>query len=636
MTAPMAGTATSRPARRWLTFSLRTFLVVTLALSLVMGYVGRVWLRILHDRTPPTLSEMARIAVRHGIPMPAKEAKLVLAHRGTVNGRVTYSPAFLLAEKADGSIVVLRGATEETLKPRDSGDPLWREFSFASSSSHTADFDYLAALVSAIQLADRSEEQRAKELFERFTQAKDWGDCHGFYDREHELLNLRQLVGRCAYDHQERRLRDAANWPDVRVRLEALFDEFPGLQQDRFQEDERRALLRDLATTLDAPPPRPGSVEALLLDWSQRPDGGQWGGIVHDPLGNDADEPARQIVLRGFDAVPELISLCDDSRITAHWQASSLSARHYMPRTGELAHHLLQAISGRDNHFFTEDVTELESDPMTMADWEAWWAEARPIGERAYFIDALFDWQRGRIVEIREGPGRILAEKYPEELPALCARFCQLATTDTQSFALAEALVTAKMPQAERNALLAKFAQGGSLTHQRCALQVLAKVDQQKCAELTLTAVQNFVRTPDVLGYSDSPEASFAHVVMQIDDVRVWRAYLRAARRSDSGLRMEMMNPMNYTYVGERNRALRLAFLASFLDDEAVRASVDGSFAAFSLPQIAVRDFVAIKLGGILGILKVHPPDSWKPKQWSELRAQVREALAQEELPQLE
>src|SRR6476469_11047112 len=91
---------TPKTKRRWRTFSLRTFLVVSLVLSVTLGYFGRLWLKAYRDSQPPALYELAQIAKRHGIPMPPKEAKLVLArtgerwHRG--RGSVLYSPAFLL------------------------------------------------------------------------------------------------------------------------------------------------------------------------------------------------------------------------------------------------------------------------------------------------------------------------------------------------------------------------------------------------------------------------------------------------------------------------------------------------------------------------------------------------------------
>ena len=41
------------PKRPRLTFSLRTFLVVTLLLSVVLGYFGRAWWKAYRDSQPP-------------------------------------------------------------------------------------------------------------------------------------------------------------------------------------------------------------------------------------------------------------------------------------------------------------------------------------------------------------------------------------------------------------------------------------------------------------------------------------------------------------------------------------------------------------------------------------------------------
>ena len=104
------------PKRRWLTFSLRTFLVVTLALSLVLDYFGRAWLKAYRDSQPPTLYELAQIAKRHGIPMPPKGAKLVLGHIGIrLAGGQTwqlYAPGFLISPDSHERVIIFVGEGE--------------------------------------------------------------------------------------------------------------------------------------------------------------------------------------------------------------------------------------------------------------------------------------------------------------------------------------------------------------------------------------------------------------------------------------------------------------------------------------------------------------------------------------------
>lgn len=81
-----------------------------------------------------------------------------------------------------------------------------------------------------------------------------------------------------------------------------------------------------------------------------------------------------------------------------------------------------------------------------------------------------------------------------------------------------------------------------------------------------------------------------------------------------------MMNPMDYRYIGEKNRGRRLAFLAAFLDDESERDSTnnseryDGPCAAFTFPNIQVRNFAAMEIGDILGF-DDDPNEFWTMEQ---------------------
>jgi hypothetical protein len=101
-----------------------------------------------------------------------------------------------------------------------------------------------------------------------------------------------------------------------------------------------------------------------------------------------------------------------------------------------------------------------------------------------------------------------------------------------------------------------------------------------------------------------------------------------------------MLEPLNYAYIGEKNRSRRLAILAAFLDDASQRTMAgqdekyDGPCAAFTFPQIEVRNFAADKIASILG-LEDDPNESWTAVEWAALRSKVRDRLAAETLPAL-
>src|SRR5207302_9660179 len=132
---------------------------------------------------------------------------------------------------------------------------------------------------------------------------------------------------------------------------------------------------------------------------------------------------------------------------------------------------------------------------------------------------------------------------YPEVLSSLCQAFCDKDNPDAVTFYLAEAITRARLPTETRVRVLAEFARRGPLAHQRQILQCLAKIDAAKCAEILLPILQKLPEDSDGF-YWTCPEAAMTHVVMLLEDDDIWREYLRAARGSSVGLRMEMMEPM--------------------------------------------------------------------------------------------
>ena len=133
---------------------------------------------VLPARADPFVTkELKEIAARHRMPMPPKEARLVLAHtetwsvlgsRSTSRDPGIYSPAFLLEQKADGSIVILRGTERQTLESTRNNEPLWRKFSTnhvePKLGGHMVDFYRLSAFVCAVQVAVRGDDATAQAI----------------------------------------------------------------------------------------------------------------------------------------------------------------------------------------------------------------------------------------------------------------------------------------------------------------------------------------------------------------------------------------------------------------------------------------------------------------------------------------
>jgi hypothetical protein len=435
---------------------------------------------------------------------------------------------------------------------------------------------------------------------------------------ERRLEDPLELFPQAIFDHYKSALlKEGADRKTIFTRMKALLDEFQFLN-----EGGNKTLLEDLKKTVDAPAAKPGSVEALVLAYGDKPDD-----LVHLGLfgrQHTGGETAREVVLRGLEAMPELVTLLEDRRITTHVQPAVMMAPSRVLRVKDIALYLAGEIAGLKNPS-VPDVLE-------------WWEKVKGQDEESVLAAACFRRDnQGKIEWVNDVPAQILARKHPQRLAKLLDEFARDAKDKTQPYSLAEAIAQSAMPLEQRVKLLVDFSKKGSLEHQRCTLQWLARIDGDACAEL-LPAI--FEKFPDDVNeaYWTCPQAPFSHVVMEIERDDIWIAYLRLARRSSVGLRMEMINPMDYSYIKTKNRERRLAFLAAFLDDESVRDKsrnsnkYDGPCAAFTIPKIQVRNFVAEEIALILE-MNESPNEFWTDEQWDGLRGKVKGRLAEEKLP---
>jgi hypothetical protein len=198
------------------------------------------------------------------------------------------------------------------------------------------------------------------------------------------------------------------------------------------------------------------------------------------------------------------------------------------------------------------------------SDAQAWWEAARKEGEEAYCARRVLPagddrgWPNTRMLEI-------LARKYPRRLPTVY----QTILADrpkVESWPVAKAIAESALPADQKRAVFLEAAKTMDLLHRRSALDHLRPLDPARFHAILLATLEALPRTP-AEPYWSCPEAKYAHVVLATDDARVWKAFEVTAKRVDVGLRMEFLNPMNYTHLGDRQRTQRLAFLAAFLDD---------------------------------------------------------------------
>ena len=165
-------------------------------------------------------------------------------------------------------------------------------------------------------------------------------------------------------------------------------------------------------------------------------------------------------------------------------------------------------------------------------------------------------------------------------------------------------------------------------------LQNLAKVDEEACVKRLIPILEALPADVDE-PYWTCDEANFTHVVMLCQADEVWDVFEKAVKRSAVGLRMEMMEPMNYSYVGKQQLKRRVKLLSQFLQDNELRdkqktpQKYSGPCAAFTIPKIEVRNFVARKIDSLLSEQPARPDEFWTEQQWATLREKVAMEIEQ-------
>jgi hypothetical protein len=322
-----------------------------------------------------------------------------------------------------------------------------------------------------------------------------------------------------------------------------------------------------------------------------------------------------------------LIKHLNDERLTRTVKRGFNNFPTYHQRVGMVVSDLLQQLSGTElGKNWLERQTGWN---VERAAAQAWWVKAKKVGEEPYLVrhvlptDAKDLWPNATML-------RIIAARYPWRLKQIYRTILHR-RPGLQSWPLTDAIARSSLPPELKEKLFREGVAHSNLEHRRMALSELMKTDAKHSVSVLIRTLQQLPRTPKE-PYWLCPEAAFAHQVMDTDDPHAWDVLRRVARRSDVGLRMELLNPMDYTYIGERQRRQRLEFLAAFMDDATLRdkrskpSMWSGPHAGFTFPRMEVRDLAAMKAGSILGV-DGEPGAEWKSAQWSAYRDRVRKAL---------
>ncbi len=628
-----------------------------------------------------TLDSLARQYQDAGLPLPPANAPLVQIFSGGFgqDANDKHGPRFCLgfelkAREANSNAGSYLVGTETyvpeppsryerfSAKAFDPAGPLPFNLEIEPLPFHGSKFPVNSWLALAIQCHLRGHRKLVKQIFKRglardlnfrgpafVTTGQKWMEHNGTNPSIAELFgkyDIRLSLAATTWNHYvNAAMQPGSDHAAILPRMEKLLADHPPLRGE-----QQLNFVESLRLTLQPSTSAPGTVEALIdaLIECATPGG-------RHALKTGATDPNyAKLELMGFDAVPTLISHMGDRRLS---RSITMGFNNFpnLPRyVGEVVCDLIEDLAKPE---LGDDWLPRQLGEFTDAELvHQWWEKARAVGEEEYVCSHIFPSQKGERDTLNTACLHIVAARYPQRLGEIYQRLLAQ-RPDIGSVEFTRTIATTEnLDREEKLRLLRAGAEAASLAHREDALRELFKLDRPE-AENRLAAELDKLPADSTVSYCFSPEAAISYLVMETESPAVWEAFTRATRRAAVGLRLQLMKIRPYSFMGDKHLAQRLAYLAAFLDDETVRFidksaqfrrmqerlekmstsdaaapdddldKYEGPCAAFTFPEIAVRDFAAMQIGSILRIPS-HPDKDWSPAQWAEYRASIRATLA--------
>lgn len=429
----------------------------------------------------------------------------------------------------------------------------------------------------------------------------------------HPTDNARTVLAGEAWNYWlNETVRPGSDWNAVARAMSEILSKVPALENE-----QNRSLLRSVEAALVPSRAKPDSVEADIDN------------LIHcamesGTLSSDkTDAVYNKVLYRGFEAVPALIEHLNDIRLTRSVMTGFNNFPTMPRRLGEIAADLLQAIAGEE--LSRDWLRKQLGNSLSKEIAQKWWAGAQKIDERQYLRDHVLphdteaEWPNS-------GQLAIIARRYPELLPSIYEEALKRGGR-MQTYPITDAIEESSRTRETKIAALRTGADSKRLALQIPAIRNLQKLAPEIANAKFLDILTQPIRSPKKSVWT-SDEATLSHLVIGSDSPAVWEAFSVAAKKAHVSLRLEWMNPMDYTNYEGTHRKERLQFLAQFLEDNTQRTIqesdklYDGPCAAFTFPKITVRDFAAMTIARILK-LPEEPKPEWSLEQWAGFREKV-------------
>jgi hypothetical protein len=583
---------------------------------------------------------LARLLVKYreyGLPMPSRDAQLVLRqHGGSVVGGVPqYRYDLALQDKLGGKVMNWIGTVAE----RPSGtikETIQTPTAEHASKSETA---YLTSHVGGDQhidlvLAIHCQDKGWKELAQALLSRSRTLPRHRSADRRRERPQDDQAaLALAAWDYWcEQFIREPGDRQPIIARLKTL-----AAGKLRLSSKAKLNLIADMELTLTKRPKPASELEAAidsLIDLGGERNDHNW----FPPSVESASRSHRGYArLRdaGFEAVPVLIAHLDDHRLTRCMGSSRRGAWH-----ARIADAVAVLLDGLATEPFSYDllVAEGRGRQLDRAHVVHWWMEAQGTKALDYLKSHAVTVERRGEPEANEAILQALGQRYPGELVEL---FPEKLPLVTNSYPLFKALEDSRATKEEKVRLLLAAAKDKESSNRIRAIYGLLALQHEQAVPLLVHEIESFPHTPKK-PYWLCDARDIPKLVVRSKDDRAWNAMRAMSKRVDIGQRMELIAAAGRC---SRDEARVIDFLGSFLRDHEVRVITFpipespikagelekdlflGPCAGFIWHRLAVRDLASVELARHLHI-DIDDGALQREKDWDELRIKVAAGLA--------
>lgn len=469
-------------------------------------------------------------------------------------------------------------------------------------------------LLTAIQLLRKGHPEVAGRLLEKSLQSDSGHRRSSLLIKGNQAPEL-MLAPSCLAAASNAITRPKPDFAVIKRRIETLIADQPALKSKTTD-----WLLSALTASVNHPPSKPGTLEALIDDYLMS--GMTEGGLV----GRQSDNPARKaLVTKGFEAIPALIEQLDDKRMTNHLMQGFNNFSSY-PMTADLVINVyLQSFANDEmDSNWLERQKGYKSKKEAV---EAWWAKASAMGEKEYVRRMTLTKTEKNKRSTGSELLQVANDRYPEFLPEF---YTELLGSKQYSHEIASLLAHhPKIPLKTRKELFLKGVEGGQDEHRNAALRELLKIDRPAGEALLLELIKKGPKTTQGEYWTDQ-NAGLTRFVSESADLEIWQATDAYLKRALLGMRMELIS--NLRPPKEAPREVLEIFLGIFdryADDQTLRKNSSskkfgGPGAGFPYDNLELRNFIHIHYGGWLQI-ELRPPDRRKqsPHKWEAFRKEV-------------